>query len=270
MGFTRTLIDTNVGLSRLLDTALPARLREDGNKTFVREFLPRAVNPGDTVYDLGGGSRPFVTLADKQRLELTVVGLDIDADELAAAPAGIYDRQIAADLCTFDGPGDADVVVCQATLEHVPDTAGAIRALASTIKPGGRIFIFAPSRNALFARLNRALPEGVKRRALYALFPDKAEGHDGFKGYYDRCTPREIEQLAAANGLVVDERRLFWISSYFMVFTPAFAAWRAWQGIAYALLGKNAAETFIYVLRKPETTAGAVGPDTTAVHEAGS
>lgn len=247
----RTAIDANVKLSRALDSILPARVREDGNKTFTSEFLPRAVKIGSTVYDLGGGSRPFVTLEDKKRLGLTVVGLDVDAEELAAAPPGIYDYKIVADLCTFEGSGDADVVICQATLEHVPDTAGAMRALATTVKPGGRIFIFAPCRNALFARLNLALPQRIKKCALYALFPKKAQGHDGFKAYYDRCTPREIEVLAAANGLEIEECRLFWISSYFTVFTPAFLAWRAWQGMSYLVIGENAAETFVYVLKYP-------------------
>ncbi len=250
MGLARTLIDMNVALCRGLDRALPARVREDGNKAFVRDYLSKAFAPGTTVYDLGGGSRPSLTAAEKRERRVHLVGLDISAEELAAAPPGVYDRTIAADLCTFIGAGDADMVVCQATLEHVPDTRGAMRGLATAVKPGGRVLIFAPCRNAAFARLNLALPEGLKRRLLFALFPAKAQGHDGFKAYYDCCTPREIEALARANGLAVEERKLFWTSSYFTVFAPAFVLWRLWQGAAYLLLGKNAAETFVYVLRK--------------------
>lgn len=252
----QALVDANVRLSRLLDSALPARLREDGNETFIAQVLPHAARSGQVVYDIGGGSRPFISLQEKRRLGLTVIGIDISADELAAAPAGVYDRTITADLCTFEGLGDADAVVCQATLEHVPDAAGAMRALASTVKPGGRIFIFAPSRNALFARLNLLLPEALKRRLLFTLFPAKAQGHDGFTAYYDRCTPRQIEALAAANGLAIEERRLFWTSSYFMVFTPAFVAWRAWQAVSWLVLGDNAAETFVYVLKRSERGGG--------------
>ncbi|MEW6255295.1 MAG: methyltransferase domain-containing protein [Pseudomonadota bacterium] len=242
----------NRKLSATLDRVLPDRFRQDGNSTFLRDVLPQAVRPNDRVYDLGGGSRPFLSVERKSELGVQVVGLDIDAAELAAAPAGAYDQTIAHDLCTYEGAGDADVIICQATLEHVSDTAGAMRAMASTVRPGGRIFIFAPCRNAMFARLNRLLPEGVKRRILFLLFPQKGEGHDGFKAYYDRCTPSQIEALAHANGLLVEERRLFWTSSYFSVLVPAFVAWRLMQLLAYFVVKDDAAETFIYVLRKPE------------------
>jgi SAM-dependent methyltransferase len=251
MSLARSFINSNIWLSRAVDRVLPAAVRADGNKTFIAEYLPRAMNKGEKIYDLGGGSRPFVDLASKRRLNLTVVGVDISAEELAAAPAGIYDRKIAADLCTFIGSGDADCVVCQALLEHVPDGAGAIRAIATTLKPGARAFIFAPSRNAVFARLNLLLPQHLKERVLFRLFPKKAEGHDGFRAYYDRCTPRDLEALAVANGLMVEERRLFWISSYFSIFAPAYVLWRAIQGVLYLVLGHNAAEAYIYVLRKP-------------------
>lgn len=251
MSILRVFVQANVWVSKAIDSLLPISLREDGNKTFISQFIPGAVGRGDVVYDIGGGSRPFISLADKSRLGATIVGLDIDAAELSAAPKGVYDSVIVHDLCTFKGEADADSVVCQALLEHVPNTAGAIRALASTVKPGGRIFLFAPARNALFARLNLILPEHLKRKLLFAIFPKKAKGHDGFKAYYDKCVPSNIEKLAEDYGLQVETRRIFWISSYFMAFTPAYIFWRVYQGVGALLIGDDAAESFIYVLRKP-------------------
>ncbi len=253
MGIVRKFINANIVLSRLLDRIFPARIREDGNKFFLSEYLPTALRPGIVVYDLGGGSRPCISREEKNRLDITLVGVDISATELIGAPEGVYDRTITTDLSTFIGTGDADSVICQALLEHVPDTFGAMRELATTAKPRGHVFLFAPSRNALFARLNLLLPEGLKRWILFAVFPSKAQGHDGFKAYYDHCTPRQIEELARQNGLEVEERRLFWTSSYFMVFTPAFILWRLWQLASYIIIGNNAAETFAYVLyKKPD------------------
>ena len=123
MGYAKKLIDANVRLSRLFDSLLPGRLRQDGNKYFIRELLPPAFAPGTTVYDLGGGSRPCISREEKERLGLTVIGLDISAEELAAAPPNTYDSTIAADLCTFVGKADADAVVCQATLGACPQHA---------------------------------------------------------------------------------------------------------------------------------------------------
>ena len=240
------------GFLDLSNSFLPPRVREDGHTWFIKEFLPRAFQKGTTLYDLGSGSRPCISREDKERYNMIVVGLDISAEELAAAPHGVYDRMIVADLCKFIGNGEADAVICQAVLEHVRDTPLAMRAIASALRAGGRAFIFAPSANAVFARLNLALPENLKRLLLFTLFPKKAEGHDGFKAYYHQCTPRQIELLAKENELEVKERRLFWVSSYFTIFTPAFLLWRLWQLFAYLVFRDNAAEFFVYVLQKRE------------------
>lgn len=246
----RAFLEQNIKISRALDSLLPERLRTDGNKYFVAHVVPTVLERGMTVYDLGGGSNPCIRPELKQRLGLRVVGLDISVEELASAPQGAYDRTIAADLCTLRGAGDADLVICQATLEHVHDTPGAIRAIAETLAVGGRACIFAPSRNAAFARLNLLLPERVKTALLFSLFPHKATGHDGFKAFYDRCTPRDIEALARDNGLSVEQCHLFWFSSYFLILTPVYAVWRVAQCFAWLVLRNDAAETFAYVLGK--------------------
>lgn len=255
MGITRTLISYNIQLSRFLDSFLPEHLRTDGNYYFTNQLLPRAFVRGTTIYNLGGGSRPCIDLETKQRLNITLVGLDISAEELDAAPAGVYDRKIVGDLCDFVGDADADAVVCQATLEHVQNTRGAFRGLATSINRDGRVFLFAPSRNAMFARLNRILPQNLKRALLFAIYPNKAEGHDGFKAYYDQCTPSQIEAIARANGLEVCERRLFWMSSYATFFTPAFVLWRLSQLVSYAVLRDDAAESLTYVFRRRNNNA---------------
>lgn len=245
-------LSANQAASLWLDRMfLPDRLRQDGNKTFQVEIVPKYAASAMRIYDLGGGSQPYFSVDQKASLSLHVTGLDISAEELDASPQGAYDQKIVADLVDFKGSGDADLVICQATLEHVPNTAGAIRAISETLAPNGKALLFLPSRNAVFARLNLMLPETLKKRLLFAVFPHKAQGHDGFKAYYDRCTPHQIADLARHNGLNVLEQKLFWISSYFTVFTPVFLLWRCYQGLAYLTLREQAAETFIIVLQKP-------------------
>lgn len=253
--FWRKFLRANYTVSRWIDSFLPAKLRQDGNEFFLSDVLPRALQADSTVYDLGGGSRPCVSREQKARLGLRLVGLDVSGDELAAAPAGTYDQAIVADLCTYTGSGTADSVICQATLEHVPDTVGAMRGLATCVRPCGAVYLFAPCRNAVFARMNLILPERLKQFMLFNLFPEKAKGHDGFRAFYDHCTPGQIEAIARSNGLEIEERRLFWTSSYFFIFTPAYLLWRIWQGLAYLVIGKDAAESFVYVLRKSHEVA---------------
>ncbi len=201
------------------------------------------------VYDIGGGKNPLISLTLRSGLELKIVGLDIDAGQLAVAPRGAYDRTICADISTYTGLGDADLVICQALLEHVPNVEAALRAIAAALKPGGRALIFVPCRNAVYARINLALPERLKRRLLFALFPEMRMDH-GYPAYYDRCSPRELERIAGRHGLVTEQRRVYFESRYFRFCLPLHVLWRLWQMLFRFLAGGEAAETMSLVLRK--------------------
>ena len=245
----RQFVQLNRRVSASINRMLPENVRKDGNHHFLTETLSDILRQGAVVYDLGGGAQPYVSRQLKEQWSARLVGLDICEEELKKAPQGVYDEIIVADLCSFKGNADADVVICQATLEHVKDTSGAIEAIASILKPGGKAYLFAPCRNAVFARLNLILPQQSKERILYTLLPE-TEKSQGFPAYYDEGTPARLEKLFAENHLRVVKRKLFWMSSYFMVFVPLFLLWRMWQLLFYLVARENAAETMIYVVER--------------------
>jgi len=183
-------------------------------------------------------------------LSAKVVGLDIDKAELDSAAAGAYDSVICADITGFKGCQDADLIICQALLEHVENIKSAFAAITSILKPGGQALIFVPSRNAVFARLNLLLPQSVKQKILYTIFPEKRK-NQGFPAYYNCCTPAGFKKLAAANSLAVIEERYYYTSSYFSFFFPLYAIWRLWLLLFHAVAREHAAETFCLVLQKP-------------------
>jgi SAM-dependent methyltransferase len=245
----RQFIGANRRASTGINKLLPVSLQRDGNRYFRTHILAGAMHSGATIYDVGGGSQPFVDAEMRQRLNLRTIGIDIDGDQLAAAPEGTYDSVIVADICGYRGASDGDIVICQAVLEHVHDTRKAIHSIASILKPDGFAYIFAPSRNAVFARLNLVLPQKFKETILFAVSPE-VKNHQGFPARYDHCVPREIEEIFKSVDLTIVRRELFWMSSYFMIFTPLFLAWRLWQGLFYLVAGDNAAETFIYIVQR--------------------
>lgn len=249
MELIRKAVVAQINLCRRFDTLIPEHLRVDGNQEFGTSFIPKYLKPDITIYDLGGGKNPFLSSQDKHRLGSRVVGIDIDAAELSAAPEGVYDRTIVADIATYRGQGDADLVICRALLEHVRDVPAAFRAIATILKPEGVALIFVPCRNALFARLNLLLPERTKRAVLFGLFP-KASREQGFPSYYHRCTPRDFRQLATDQGLRVMEQRLYYQSAYFTFFLPLHVLWRAWVLLFRAIAGAQAAETFSMAIEK--------------------
>ena len=236
-------------LSRMFDRLLPADFQVDGNRDFVENWIEPYLKSGATVYDIGGGKNPIVPVEEKRRLGLRVVGLDIDDHELAASPPGAYDAKVCADITQFHGKGDADVVICQALLEHVRDSEAALRSIASILKPGGVALLFLPSRNAAFARLNLILPDALKRKILYTVFPS-TERDQGFPAYYDRCTPAEFRRMAVDAGLSVQICKSYYRSSYFTFFFPLHFVWRMWLLAFRFCAREQAAETFSLALRK--------------------
>jgi 2-polyprenyl-6-hydroxyphenyl methylase/3-demethylubiquinone-9 3-methyltransferase len=236
-------------LSERFDRLLPADYKVDGNRDFVENWIAQHLKPGMSVYDIGGGKNPILSLREKQRLGLRLTGLDIDAEELAASPPAIYDKKICADIMEFQGDGDADLVICQALLEHVRDSRAAIRAIASILKPGATALIFLPSRNAVFARMNLLLPQALKRKILYTVFPFTRR-NQGFRAYYDHCTLGDFQRIAAGSGLAVDVGKAYFSSGYFTFFFPLYFVWRLWVLLFRFFAREQAAETFSMALRK--------------------
>jgi ubiquinone/menaquinone biosynthesis C-methylase UbiE len=250
----RWLIASQVALSRAFDRLLPRSFRIDGSKDFKQRIVPSYLRPGLVVYDIGGGARPCVDLETKRRLGLKVTGVDIEDEQLAKAPRGLYDRTIVTDITTYQEQNAADLVVCKSTLEHVRNTEAALATMARLLNPGGTLLVFVPSRNALYARLNVLLPQRMKMRLLSAFMPDRAD-HLGFPAMYDHCTPRDFCRFAASYGLQIKELRPYYISSYFSVVFPVYVLWRFWILAYRAVAREHAAESFVLIACKPERPA---------------
>ena len=244
----RRIIDNQIYLSHKLDRIFPNKYRVDGSRDFIDSFAPRYLRSNLRVVDVGGGKCPFIHPQTKADLNLFVVGLDIDRNELNAAPPDAYDDTVCTDITMHLGQADADLVICQAVLEHVQNTDQAFAAISSILAENGRALIFVPSRNAVFARLNLLLPQALKQKLLYAIFPQTI-GH-GFPAYYDKCTPNDFRKLAKRHGMVIEEERVYFESAYFTVLAPVHLAWRLWLLLFHMMAGNQAAETFSVALKK--------------------
>ncbi len=237
-------------MSRWFDiTFMPSEYLIDGNRDFIENVAPAHLRENLRIYDVGGGKQPFVSIKDKKELNLTVVGLDISNTELDNAPNGAYDQTICADIADISGCADGDLVICQAVLEHVRNTEGAIKSISSLLKPGGKALVFVPCRNAIFARLNIFLPENVKKKLLFYIFPS-ARSAQGFQSFYHMCTPNDFVRLANLNDMNVLESKYYFTSNYFSFLFPISFIWRMWIILFRFVYSHQAAETFIFVFQK--------------------
>ncbi len=153
------------GPSRALHDLNPARL------DFVRESVPLK---GARVLDLGcGGGLLSEALA---REGADVVGIDLASDVLAVARLHLHEsgqsvdyRETSAEALAAAEPASFDAICCMEMLEHVPDPASVMRACATLLKPGGRLFASTINRTpAAFALaivgaeyIARLLPKGT-------------------------------------------------------------------------------------------------------------
>jgi len=197
------------------------------------------------IYDIGGGRVPAIDTDRKRALDAYVVGIDVDQNELDQAPPGSYDEWVCVDITRFEGKEEADLVICKAVLEHVRNVDDGFRAICSSLKVGGKAAVFAPSRNAVYARLNLLLPETWKNCALQRL-----QCQQGFPAHYDRCTPRDFRYLASRHGMEVVEEKVYFMSNYFQYFFPLYFLWRLWTLIFYWSSKNQAAESMSMVFEK--------------------
>lgn len=150
----------------------------DLNGPRVDYIRKRADLAGHSVLDVGcGGGLLTEALA---RLGADVTGIDpaqapLAVAKLHAEETGVADK-IAYHATTPESylatePGTFDVVTCLETLEHVPDVAATVQALAALCAPGGNVFLATINRTvAAFGLaivgaeyLLKLLPKGTHR-----------------------------------------------------------------------------------------------------------
>ena len=160
-------------------------------------LLQRTTIKGARIVDVGcGGGILTESLAreggDALGIDLAPAALDVA--RLHALDQGIrvaYQLIDVADLANRH-TGQFDVVTCMEMLEHVPDPANIIRALALLVRPGGDIFL---------STINRSL-----KAFLVAIVGAEYLTHTVPRGTHEYARfirPSEIARAARAAGLIV-------------------------------------------------------------------
>ena len=139
------------------------------------QYIERAVAlRGTPVLDVGcGGGILSEAMA---RAGARVLGVDLsqavlDVAELHAleSKVEVEYRLVALEELAQERPASFDLVTCMEMLEHVPDPAAGVKALAALVKPGGDVIVSTINRNpTAFAvaivgaeYIARALPRGT-------------------------------------------------------------------------------------------------------------
>jgi 2-polyprenyl-6-hydroxyphenyl methylase/3-demethylubiquinone-9 3-methyltransferase len=153
------------GPSKPLHDLNPLRLR------YIERVVPLE---NKRILDVGcGGGILSEALA---RAGAQVLGIDLSQAVLDVAELHALEAKVAAEYRLIpveqlarEQPAAFDVVTCMEMLEHVPDPAASIEALAASVKPGGDVIVSTLNRNPMsFAvaivgaeYIARVLPRGT-------------------------------------------------------------------------------------------------------------
>jgi 2-polyprenyl-6-hydroxyphenyl methylase / 3-demethylubiquinone-9 3-methyltransferase len=152
----------------------PSKPLHDLNPLRLRYVSRRAALSGARVLDVGCGGG--ILSESMARAGARVLGIDLSRAVLDVAELHALDAQVAAEYrlvaveeLASERPAAFDLVTCMEMLEHVPDPAASILALAALVKPGGDVIVSTLNRNPLaFAvaivgaeYIARVLPRGT-------------------------------------------------------------------------------------------------------------
>lgn len=172
------------------------------------------------VIDVGAGRESAIAATVRQRSNVKLIGMDVDATELALNEQ--LDQKVVCDASkmwpTMALP--ADLIVSRATIEHLPDNQQFIRSAFLALRPGGKLAVVFASKWAPPVLLNRMIPNWLANKLLKALVPN-ADGKQGFRAHYDLCTYRAFYRALEAEGFRVTFHYCsYYSSSYFQFFFP--------------------------------------------------
>lgn len=185
------------------DPGSAPRLSYDETAAVVAAAVPAQSR---LVLDVGCGPDPGAGTLLGHRPGTTVVALDIGLGTVRlarakAALSGVHLLAVVADAERLPfRDGALDAVVCDDTVEHLPDDAAGVRELARVVREGGRVVIATPNRWSAQVLLRRArdLRRGRRR---------PASAYYAAQSHLREYTWSQLARLSRTAGLQVVARR---------------------------------------------------------------
>ncbi|MBI5176512.1 class I SAM-dependent methyltransferase [Candidatus Micrarchaeota archaeon] len=183
---------------------------------FLVEFS--GIKPGDRVIDIGCGSGVISRKIAKE-IACSVVGVDLSIESVkyakgAAKREGLKNADfVAVDVADLKSKGKFDVAIFSHTIEHIGDPAGALCAIRTVLKKGGRLIVVTPNYHSPWP-----LAELVSDKTMAPSWYSIREQH------ISRLTHKSLIKLVKEAGFeIVDDGTLYLVSLPASVFSQRLA-----------------------------------------------
>ncbi len=216
----------------------------------LADCMSRFLKSGDTIFDVGCGTKPFSDLLS----ELGVKYLGLDTDN------SFYGMETIDIVATADvlplADGVSDAILSSQVIEHLPDPENALHETNRVLKPGGLLFISFPMFYPIHAApydFFRYSDSGFESLCSRTGF-EPLEKHE-MSGFWYAASIFTDRQLSVFNRSFIGKFEIVKILALPL-------HWLFWllhsaESLIYALLGKNAANSrkawtinYVYVARK--------------------
>ena len=157
-----------------------SRPLHDLNPVRLGYIADRTVLKGARALDVGCGGGLLSEALARSGAQVTAIDLapavlDVARLHLHESGLSVDYREIGVEPLAGEMPGYFDVITCMEMLEHVPDPGSAIRACATLLKPGGKLFLSTLNRTPMAfgaailgaEHLLRLLPRGTHHYAQF-------------------------------------------------------------------------------------------------------
>jgi 2-polyprenyl-6-hydroxyphenyl methylase/3-demethylubiquinone-9 3-methyltransferase len=225
---------------------LPERYARQMQDELFARAQPLLVR-GVSILDVGAGRYPTIGPADRPP-GCRYVGLDIEAEEIAAAGPDAYDDTIVGDVTApLQRDEDFDLILSWQVLEHVSSLADALENLRRTLRPEGTLLAQLTGSNAAFAVLGRLLPHRAKLWVATRLLDHKEE--EKFPTRYDHSSRRALEHLLGPWG-EVEIVPFYRGATYFKFSRPLMRAYLAYESAIERRKATNLATHYLVVAKR--------------------
>jgi SAM-dependent methyltransferase len=137
--------------------------------------LTRHFPQARTVLEVGCGTGPVLRGLSEARPDLKLTGTEVSDHGLRATARAVPSAELVrADTRSLPFDREFDVVGAFDVLEHIPEHAAAMRALARAVRPGGGVMLTVPQHRWLWSPLDdySGHQRRYRRRELVALAGD--------------------------------------------------------------------------------------------------
>ena len=217
MPLLKLFVKFNVDLCHWLARRYPLFFR--GTRSYQAELRASIesfilTNKPETIIEVGGIDRPLL----KKSLNYCYIGVDIEEKDSCYK---IYDKFYVQSI--EQGLAEkSDLIISITLLEHVRDNKSSLGVMYSSLRNGGGMLHYIPSKFHFYSIILRIVGPKLQKKIIKYLRPHAIDV-TGYPAFFDYCSPQGMRRLCESAGFnSIEIIPYYRANDYFAFFIPLF------------------------------------------------